>query len=170
MPSGRVLGSGKDKPDVLIHELKAEESFILSEDPRNGVKVRDNVGDGNDVANPSRLTASQFVSLAFNEAGRKFGVGKLYWIPSRGTRSHYEGMGRDGADLVYVPWVWGEADNHIYDEASHYDRMCLTDAWQRLIPTAVVLPIFLHYKAGPGGELHKFHPASLRNRTLLMLK
>lgn len=158
MPPGRIAGSGKDKPDVLIHELKPEQSFILSEDPRKGVMLRDNVGDGNFAANPSRLTASQFVSLALNEAGRKFGVGKVYWIPSRSTRSHYEGMGRDGADLVYIPWVWGEVDNHIYDDASHYDRMALTNAWQSIPPTTVVIPIFLQYKAKPGGE---FHPSDL---------
>lgn len=92
--------------EKTIDNLKADDSFIISEDS-NGVILRSDIVDGNSVDTASELPGAQLVCLALNEAARKHGIGNFFWIPSREVRMSEtdQGFCFNGGDLVYVPWV-----------------------------------------------------------------
>lgn len=143
----------------MIKDLKPNDSFIIFENSSTGVVLRSDIVDGNSIDTASQLSGAQLVSLTLNEAARKYGVGKFFWIPSREERmlANESGLCFNGGDLVYIPWVWSDIDNHLYDDATPYERLRLTNAWTCLPGKTIVLSIFNDYKVKPTGKSFYAH-------------
>ncbi|MBA7495354.1 hypothetical protein ES702_05936 [subsurface metagenome] len=141
-------------PTKAITTLNPNDPFILSDNPTTGITLRTDIGDSPTPKTLTALISSQLISLSLNEAGRIYGVGKLFWIPSREERNlqHDAGLCGNGPDLVYIPWVWSDVDNHVYDCATPYERLRLSNAWSILSRKTLVLAIFSDYKVGVNGK------------------
>lgn len=140
----------------MINDLKADDTFILSETP-TGVTLRNDIVEGENSNIAVELSGTQLVCLALNEAARKYGAGKFFWIPPREERMARQDQGYcfNGGDLAYIPWTWSEIDNHHYDDATPYERLRMTSAWTCLPGKTIVLSIFNDYKVKPNGKSHR---------------
>lgn len=139
-----------------IQDMKPGDSFILSDNHKTGITLRDDIGDNPAVGTGdlAELPEAQIVCQAMNEAARKHGQGKFFYIPSRKVRSFSKEYGyvRSGPDVVYIPWMWSDFDNAIWDNATPYDRLRLTNAWTCLPGKTIVMGIFVQYRVKPTGK------------------
>lgn len=139
-----------------ILDMAPADSFILSDNPKTGVILREVESDarGSGSGQSGDLTESQLVCSALNEAARKYGEGKFFWIPSRKARAFAKdhGLCRSGGDIVLIPWKWSEIDNNIWDEATPYERLRLTNAWTCLPGKTIVVCIYVQHKVAPKSE------------------
>lgn len=138
-----------------IQDMVPSDSFILSDNPKNGVVLREVWSDSRGTSGQLvELSEAQLVSSALNETARKYGEGKFFWIPSRRTRAlaKDEGYCRTGGDVVMIPYVWTSRDEQIWDEATPFERLRLTNAWTCLPGRTIVICIFVQHKAKPKSE------------------